>query len=63
MFPSMDMILDSRPNIKRAIETVGSWKKINDYYRELKPTRQSLPTVGVTKYQDFYKNFHSLSMN
>ena len=63
MFPSMEMILESRPNIKRAIETVGSWKKIKDYYSALKSTRKSLPTVGVTKYQDFYKNFHSLSMN
>jgi len=63
MFPSMGMILDSRPNIERAIETVGSWEKIKDYYRQLKSTRQSLPIVGVTNYQDYYTNFHSLSRN
>ena len=63
MFPSMEMILESRPNIKRAIETVGSWKKIKDYYRALKLHEKACQRWELLNTKIFYKNFHSLSMN
>ena len=60
MFPSMDIILDGRPNIRRAIEGVGCWTKLCDYYSDRKAIRAKLPRVGMTNYEDYYKNFHSL---
>mgnify|MGYP001166693370 FL=1 len=60
MFPSMDIMLSDRPNIQRAVERVGTWGKLRDYYLKWKSSRSNLPKVGVTNYEDFYKNFHSL---
>ena len=50
MFPSMEMILESRPNIKRAIKTVGNWKKLK-IITGIEIHTKNLPTVGVTKYK------------
>ena len=60
VFPGMQMMLDDRPKIDRAIRTVGGIEVIRRYYESLKASRQNMPTVGSTKYADYYGNFHRL---
>ena len=60
VFPEMDAMLNARPKIERSIRSVGKIESISKYYENLKDSRKAMPTVGVTNYADYYKNFHKL---
>ena len=56
----MDKILEGRPKIERSIRAIGTIGSISDYYSSLKASRDSMPTVGLTNYASYYKNYHLL---
>ena len=60
VFPNMEKILEGRPKIEKSIRAVGTIAAISDYYRSLKASRDSMPTVGSTNYASYYKNYHLL---
>ena len=56
----MEKIVEGRPKIEKSIRAVGTIAAISDYYRSLKASRDSMPTVGSTNYASYYKNYHLL---
>ena len=60
VFPSMDKMLDNRPKLSISIHAIGKIEAISNYYREMQNSRNDMPTVGLTNYSDYYKNFHFL---